>query len=164
MATLRLTIPSDPDWLPGDQVVLMVGSENAADLAASTPAGGDESLTVSVPEHHAAGNLGGGRLGAGLLGAAEGAYGLGGGELGGGLLGVSALPRLTFERRYQPADKSASLPVGVGLRDAAGNQSAVIETQAALADPPAPPGVGAITVTAAGTGAAVLAWPASSDV
>ena len=40
MARLTARIPIEPNWVERDKLLLKVGSENAANLAASTPAGG----------------------------------------------------------------------------------------------------------------------------
>jgi len=40
MAILKPTITVDPDWVATDRLKLYIGSEGAADLASSTPAGG----------------------------------------------------------------------------------------------------------------------------
>lgn len=50
MARIRVTIPVDPAWDAADKVVLLVGSENAGTLAASTPAGGTVAAVVEVAE------------------------------------------------------------------------------------------------------------------
>lgn len=52
MALLEITVPLDADWIATDQVRLRVGSEHAADLASSTPAGGsiEYSETLGDPD------------------------------------------------------------------------------------------------------------------
>ncbi len=50
MARLKLTGTLDPAWLDTDALVVLVGTENAASLAASTPPGGTVVKTLSVAE------------------------------------------------------------------------------------------------------------------
>lgn len=53
MARLRLTITIDAGWQPDDELLLMVGTENAVDLAASVPAGGEIVQRLVVGEAQA---------------------------------------------------------------------------------------------------------------
>lgn len=70
---------------------------------------------------------------------------------------------LTFDFGYSPTDKCATLPVGVILEDAAGNQQTVLQTTVALRDPPRAPGRPSVAATA-NPGEATLAWAASPDL
>jgi hypothetical protein len=125
MARLSITVTAAADWQPTDQVLLYIGTEDAADLANSTPAGGTNVQALTVGE-------------------------------------VDEDDTITLEHTYIATDKCATLPVGVKLKDAAGNISAVTETTYQLADYPA--GVGRPGVSSAASGQATLTWVASADL
>ena len=164
MALIAAKTTVDLDWLENDVLQLFVGTEDAADLASSTPAGGTMVLEQDVWANNAQkGGLGMGQLGLAPLGFSSVGFGLGEGELGFGALGINDVPRALVEHHYDPTDKCAALPVGVKVRDRGENVSAVIEKRIQLADVPK----GARSVTIAGTGSpreARLTWTASADV
>ncbi len=167
MAIIRVRVPRDNDWKPTDRLQLYVGSPGAADLASSTPAGGELVLEQSPwPDGGAArAGLGALPLGEGRLGNTPGGYGLGEGELGQGPLGINNPPRVVLEHEYFAAgdDKTETLPIGVKIRDEAGNTSTLLETVVQLADPPK--GVHDLTFAGTGTGGELrLSWTASPDV
>lgn len=54
--TINVTVPAG-GWADDDKVLLYVGDENAADLAASTPAGGRLVKTLPVGQATAAGTV-----------------------------------------------------------------------------------------------------------
>ena len=90
-------------------------------------------------------------------------YGLGEGELGYGSLGVNDVPRALIQASYNATDVADQLPVGVKVRDRAGNVSAVLETLAQLAD--VPKGARGLAITSTGNpGEARVSWTASPDV
>jgi len=122
MAIINITVSPDPQWSPGDELLLCIGSEGAADLASSTPAGGREFNRQKV------------------------------------------IDGLTISATYQPTDKCALLPVGVKVRDAAGNVSAVAETIVQLQDVPEGPSNLRVSQDTPGSGIAQLAWDASPDL
>jgi len=134
MAELRITIDRDLDWLTTDQVELWIGSEDAPDLASSTPAGGV--LRRSVPAWPNASTKA-------------------------AAVAASEPGSVTIVYTHRANHKCAVLPIGIKVRDAAGNASDVTETTAQLADPPR--GVRGLTVGSTGsTGEAQLAWQAAA--
>jgi len=153
----------DLDWLPTDQLRLKVGSEGAASLSASSPAGGTVVQEVDAWPRQLRGGLGDGPLGEEPLGYSTVGYGLGVGGLGYGALGVNDAPRVELEHEHLPTDVTAVLPIGVTVIDEAGNESSVLETVVAINDPPK----GARGLGAAGTGTpgeVALSWTESPDV
>lgn len=164
MATIRALIDRDGAWPPDTRLRLMAGTENAASLAASTPAGGAAVAEIpawaSLFDH---GGLGAGGLGEFPLGLDAEVLGLGLGELGFGELGLRDEVRAVLERRIHPADVCCLLPIGILALDAAGNASLVTETVAEIADPPQ----GARGLAAAATanpGELALSWTESEDL
>jgi hypothetical protein len=134
-----MTIPRDIDWLPDDQVEMWIGTENAADLANSTPAGGALATSQSPwPGGAGRGGWGAGTWGDFVYGSDPEGFGYGdaGVVWGYGAWGVNLAPPIEVEHDYYPADKCALLPVGVRIKDPAGNRSAVVEDLLQLADPP----------------------------
>lgn len=164
MSDFTVRVPRDFDWLPSDQVELLLGSENAADLATSTPAGGTVVADISPwQDGIERGGLGADPLGEAPLGFSSIGYGLGEGELGFGALGINDAPRLIIEHTYRPTDKCASIPVGVQIRDKPGNVQSGPETTATLADPPKG-ARGLATAATASPREVQLTWTESSDV
>lgn len=156
-------VQRDPDWQPSDRLRLKLGSENAASLAASTPAGGTVVEEVEAWPPQLKGGLGSGPLGVDPLGSSSVGYGLGVGELGYGALGDNTAPRVLLDDEYFPTDVTGVLPVGVTVTDEAGNESAVMETVIGINDPPK----GARDLAVAGTGTpgeAALTWTESPNV
>jgi hypothetical protein len=138
MATLRFRIGRKTSWQASDRLLLVLGSEGAADLASSTPAGG---TVVQVVEPwpnggQTKGGWGAGRWGQGQWGLGPLTWGWGAGEWGQGAWGGSMVPRLVIDHVYRPTDVCTTLPVGVKLRDLAGNVSTVLETVVSISDPP----------------------------
>ncbi len=145
MARITVRVPVRSTWSITDRLRLYLGTENAASLAASTPAGG--TLAAEVPAR----------------GDGAAVYGWGEGEWGEGGWGGSAFPRAVLVADYLSTDKCAQLPLGVRVIDAAGNESDVYEGAAQLADPP----IGARDLTVEPTDdplEALLSWTASPDV
>lgn len=70
---------------------------------------------------------------------------------------------IELSHEYSPDDKCASLPIGVTIRDEAGNESAADESLITLSDPPQGPGRPDIAATA-NPGEATLTWLASPDL
>jgi hypothetical protein len=137
MARITLKTPRKIEWLAADTIDLMIGSEGAADLASSSPAGGTAVASVAAWDNaEQRGGLGFDPLGEAPLGYTSFGFGLGEGELGYGALGLNDAPRVVIEADYYPADKCAALPVGLVIRDTQGNRSDAVETIAQLADPP----------------------------
>ena len=164
MALLAIAIPRSTAWPRDARLRLYAGTENAADLAGSTPAGG--TLVVDQPAFAADEELGGfgeGGFGDGLFGDAGPGWGFGDGALGDGLFGDNDLPPARLSYRHIPTLRECSLPVGAKVLDADGNESAVVETLAAIADPPRNPRdvVASATVNA---GEVKLDWTPSPDV
>lgn len=86
-------------------------------------------------------------------------------DWGGGAWGISMPAADVFRYRYRPTSggKSAQLPVGVRVADAAGNESAVTETLVQLDD--APIGARDLAVAATATpNEAALTWTQSPDI
>jgi hypothetical protein len=164
MALIRVKVQRLSTWSPTDRLRLYVGTEGAASLAASTPAGG--TLVSDVPAFDAPGGAEKGGLGFEALDEAidvEGSPAIDDGELDYEELDVMALPRKTLEYRYLPTNRSATLPIGVKRADSSGNESAVVETVIQLADKPRPTRnvVAHATVNA---GEVRLTWTQSPDV
>lgn len=126
MASIKLTIPVHASWGSTDQLLVYKGTENAANLAASTPTGGSQAASREVG---------------------------------------SAAPGSDIEITigHSPTDRCAVLPVGVIVKDAAGNTQAVLDTTIALMDPPRGPGRPDVAATAS-AGEATLTWTASPDL
>lgn len=164
MATIRIKLITLLSWQPGDVLRLYAGSENAASLAASTPAGGVLVAEVEPwPAGVARGGLGTGALGGAPLGYSSEGFGLGVGELGFGALGVNDVPRTTLEYEHLADDVCATLPVGVCIADAAGNESTKAEAVLQLSDPPQ--GARNLRVGSTGNiGEALLTWTPSKHV
>lgn len=163
MASLSVRVPRDINWTPAHRVRLRVGSENAASLAASTPAGGTL-LTEARPwqEIAPAGWLID-PLGAAPLGYPAEGLGLGQGDLFYGALGLSEAPRVLLQATVRPVDKLCRLPVGVDVIDEAGNVSAVVEQLIELSD--LPRGVRRVTIEPGpSAGQAIVRWTRSADV
>lgn len=164
MSLIRVKVMTDVDWSLSDRVELWLGSENAASLAASTPSGGR--MVLEVPAWGDAGVKGGfgaDPFGGVPFGFSQGGYGFGLGEFGFGAFGTSDVPRVRLEYHYPPSDKCATLPVGVKVRDLAGNRSNVIETIATFHAPPRP--ARRLTVhRTLNILEALLRWEASPDV
>lgn len=164
MAEITLTVPINLDWPQDAALVLYLGSENAADLANSQPAGGTEVASVPAwPGGTERPKLGDAVLGETLLGVEATGYKLGDGLLGAGVLGQNDVPPAVLRYAYDPDDVDATLPVGVAVRDGAGNESAKLETTVQLADPPAPATDAAVGSTG-NANEARLSWAASADV
>jgi hypothetical protein len=164
MALIRVKVQRLSTWSPTDRLRLYIGTENAASLAASTPAGG--TMVMDVPAFDGPSGSEKGGLGFEQLDQAidvEGAPAVDAGELDREELDVLALPRKVIEYRYFPGNRSATLPIGVKRADAAGNESAVVETVVQLADTPRAPRnvVAHATVNA---GEVRLTWTQSPDV
>jgi hypothetical protein len=136
----QIILPVQASWDTTAQVRLLVGSENVGTLAASTPSGG--SLITQVPAWPGGGadrgGFGSGGFGAepfGLDGFAS-QHPFGSGPFGVNPFGCNEIPPLAIPFQLFPADKCASVPIGIRVVDAAGNVSAVIEQLLWLADPP----------------------------
>lgn len=142
MADLTIRVPVRSNWIESDHVQLFIGTENAADLAASTPAGGTKVNDQSARPGNVQGGFGQGQFGAGPFGGAH---------------------TVVIKHTYRSTDKCASLPIGVKVVDQAGNVSAVYETVKMLADPPRGARGLAIAATA-NTNEAKLSWTASPDI
>lgn len=129
MARLKFTASVGGGWQDSDELVVLVGTENAASLAASDPVGGSIVRTVTVANAK-----------------------------------LTADPQqVRIEYDYAPTDKCATLPVGLAIRDPAGNTSAVSEDLIQLRDPPL--GVGRPTAAATvNPNEALLTWDLSPDV
>lgn len=179
--TIKAKVMRDVDWGLGVTLRLMIGSENAAGLASSTPAGGTQVAEIPAwPELAMLGGLGADGVGEPPLGDSLLPFGLGEGELGYGALGVNDAARAVLEHRYQPADPCSTLPVGVVAVDVYGNESLVQETTVTLTEPPA--GIRGLAIAAADglgmgllgtdplgsdstlTGAVKLTWTASPHI
>jgi hypothetical protein len=133
VADLVVTVPRDADWTPAHRLGLFIGTEGAASLAASTPPGGTKVAEVPAAP-------------VGVLGAAPVE-----GEV------------IAIRHRYQPADVCSTLPLGVAVRDLAGNWGDKTETVVQLSDPPR----GARNLRVESTGNAFearLIWSASPHV
>jgi len=171
MAQITVSIPRDRDWPADARARLMIGSEGAASLAASSPSGGTHVMDVNV--WPAAGRL---RGGWGAPGTVWGATLISWGQLGqvagwadpatawgGGAWGVTMPGELVMVYRYWPTDKTATLPVGVVVADAAGNVSGAVEAVVTLDD--APRGVTDMAIAAGSAdNQADLTWTLSNDV
>lgn len=152
MANLSARVLSDKDWAADDALRLLVGTEDAADLAGSTPSGG-----TAVQEQPAWPGDGATRSASG------GGYGWGEGEWGMGWFGVNEHPRALLEHSYSPADKCSVLPIGVVSVDVSGNVSPVVETLVQLRDIPV--GARDLEIEATeNTNEARLTWTESTDV
>lgn len=164
MAKLTAKVPRRIAWSAQDVLELWIGSENAASLAASSPAGGAKVAEAPAwGDAFVRGGLGFDALGMNPLGYTSVGFGLGVGELGYGELGIHDAPRAIITHNYRASDKCAVLPVGVKVRDACGNVSTVFETTVQIHDPPQ----GARNLAIASTGTplqARLTWDASPDV
>lgn len=164
MAHLTAKVPRRIAWSAQDVLELWIGSENAASLAASSPAGGSKVAEVLAwGDAFVRGGLGFDALGLNPLGHTSVGYGLGMGELGYGELGIHDAPRAVLTHEHRSADKCAVLPVGVKVRDACGNISTVFETTVQIHDPPQ----GARNLAIASTGTSLqarLSWDPSEDV
>jgi hypothetical protein len=145
MATLRVKVGRKTTWLASDRLLLVLGSEGAADLAGSTPAGGTVVQTVEPWPNNGQtkGGWGAGRWGSWVAEPRRHGWGLGPltwrfgqGEWSQGAWGGSMPPRLVIEHVYRPAGACTTLPLGVKLRDVAGNVSDVLETVVEISDPP----------------------------
>ena len=169
MAVITATIPRDLDWLPDDTLELYVGTENAADLASSTPAGGTLVAEISPwPGGVGKGGLGapGLALGEFILGNNPGdgrMLGEPGSVLGYGQLSIAMPAPAVIEYEYHATDKCATLPVGVSIVDAAGNRTTGPEDVVQLEDPPIGARSPAVAATA-NPGEVRLSWTASPDV
>lgn len=160
---ITLRVQRREDWPADARLLLYVGTENAADLAASTPAGGTEVMDEPVwPERAEMSGFGRGSFGEGRLGTFTHAFGFGHGEFGRFAFGESCTPRRTLRYRYDAVDPCADLPVGVKV-SAAGNVSSVAETVVTFAQTPRP-----VTRFTVGPGSmhsvAKLTWTASPDI
>ncbi len=51
MARIRLSVPKIGSWQDDDRLVVLVGTENAADLASSTPPGGTVAGRYRIGDH-----------------------------------------------------------------------------------------------------------------
>ncbi len=173
MAKLTLTIPIDPDWSADDLLQLLIGTENAADLAASTPSGGTVEREVAVFANPAMrGGWGFGSWGGPDDDGIDGNHFTWGGvpphawgdaSWGSGAWWQGFYPDIVIEHDYDPTDKCATLPVGVRTRDQAGNVSAAVEQVVQIEDPP----IGARNLAVVTTGSkneARLTWTESPDV
>jgi len=157
MATLRYKISRLGSWQTSDKLQLVVGTEDAANLAGSTPAGG--TVVREVEPWPNAGQTQGG-WGAGLwseflwgVGPLTWPWGADASEWGGGVWGGSLIPRLIVDVVYRPTLVCCTLPVGVKLRDLAGNISTVLESLVTIKDPP----IGARNLRVASSGDALEA-------
>ncbi len=161
MASISVSVPVDKDWQLDDELELLIGSENAASLAASTPAGGTSVSTTPATVNP--GGFGAGEFGAAAFGYDDVTPGFGAGDFGLTEFGENDESQRVLEHRYLPADTLAVLPVGVRLVDPVGNASALIETLVGLAD--LPQGASGIAVASTGnTNEARLTWTESPDV
>lgn len=143
-----LTFPLPVTITTTDTLRLYIGTENATNLAASTPAGGTLVLAQAALVNGQAETYNWGL----------GAWGAPGSSWGSGFTPAS---EITYQ--YKPIDKSCTLPVGVKIADAAGNESSVIETVIQIAD--IPQGVRNLAVQATlNSNEALLTWTASPDV
>ncbi len=134
MAKLVLTIPTQTSWSQSDTLRLLLGDENAASLAASTPAGGELVATTRPLEGATRGGLDVGELDSDLD---TGPYlfGLDSGALD-GRLDFGSLPDAEIDYEFTPADICAVVPYGVSIEDAAGNESGAFETFDQVRDRP----------------------------
>lgn len=137
MATLRITIPPDSSWSDSDRVQLFIGTENAADLASSAPAGGAMVLQQPVwPGGYEPGGLGVDPLGVAPLGDTLQGLGLGESPLGATPLGAASDPEIEIEYVHHAVLVCATLPFGVKVIDTAGNATVAVEGVAVIADYP----------------------------
>lgn len=168
MADLRLQIKRRLAWPADAQLELWLGSENAVDLAASSPAGGTLARTVDVwPSEAARGGWGVGAAWGQFTWSSNPAGGVGWADSdvvwGQGLWGWTLLPDLVISHEYRPTDVCAALPLGVRVRDSVGERSDVLEGVALLND--APRGARNLQVAATDNdNEALLSWSASPHV
>ncbi len=163
MAAVKVTIPRKASWSTQDKLVLFKGTENAASLAASTPAGGtriDDRPAWEAGERRGRGS---GVRGQGLRGYGPGSGVRGLGHRGDGLRGLLAAERVTLEHRHNATDVCAQLPVGVKVEDEAGNLSTVVEAVASIKDRPRGPRNLAVGSTG-NKNEARLTWTGSPDI
>lgn len=158
MPRITLSTLPDFDWVASDELLLMVGDENAADLASSTPAGGVEKTRVPAwGSSHLRSGFGKGPFGRTPFGYSTSGFGFGLGGFGTGAFGTNNAPLVEISATVFTTDPTAVLPVGVKAADQPGNVSSVSETLVGLNEPPR----GARNLTVSGRvlpGEAALNW------
>jgi len=161
---ITLRVQPDESWGPDSVLELWIGTEGAASLAASTPAGGTKVSERRVwPDRDECSGWGRGQLGLGALGTFTHAYGLGHGELGRFPFGGPCAPPRVLNYKYNATNPCANLPVGAKIVGANGVSSAVYEELIELSQRPR--AISALTVAKSYIPYyAKLTWSASPDV
>lgn len=163
MAELSAKVNRDLDWTEQDKLRLRIGSENAASLAASTPAGGTVVDEQQAWEGGMRGGFGADPFGQAPFGFSQVGYGFGEGEFGCGAFGINDAPRVQLSHRYRPDDVCAVLPIGVDVVDEYQNASSIVETRVGLND--SPDGIRDLAIAATATPLeARLSWTQSPHV